>query len=45
MARKFKAYVERSKPPKRPRRHTKKLNKNFKDIINLTTGRVVNGPS
>jgi hypothetical protein len=30
MARKFKAYVERSKPPKRPRRHTKKLNKNFK---------------
>ena len=30
MARKFKAYVERPKPCKRPRRHTKKLNKNFK---------------
>ena len=27
MARKFKAFVERPKPRKRPRRHTKKLNK------------------
>ena len=30
MARKFKAFVERPKPKKRPRRHTKKLNKHVK---------------
>ena len=30
MARKFKAFVERPKPRKRPGRHTKKLNKHFK---------------
>ena len=30
MAKKFKAFVERPKPRKRPRRHTKKLYKIFK---------------
>jgi len=30
MARKFKAFVERPKPRKRPRRHYKKLNKHRK---------------
>jgi len=30
MARKFKAFVERPKPRKRPRRHKKNLNKNEK---------------
>jgi hypothetical protein len=30
MARKFKAFIERPKPKKRPRRHTKKLNKHVK---------------
>tara|TARA_R100001126_G_C4786280_1_gene129634 strand:- start:211 stop:339 length:129 start_codon:yes stop_codon:yes gene_type:complete len=30
MARKFKAFVERPKPRKRPRRHKKKLSKNEK---------------
>jgi hypothetical protein len=32
MARKFKAFVERPKPRKRPRRHKKNLNKNEKRI-------------
>ena len=30
MARKFKAFIERPKPRKRPRRHTKSLNKHKK---------------
>ena len=30
MAKKFKAFIERDKPKKRPRRHAKKLNKNKK---------------
>ena len=30
MAREFKAFVERPKPRKRPRRHSKKLNKHAK---------------
>jgi|TARA_B100000427_G_scaffold18764_1_gene14397 hypothetical protein len=30
MAKKFKAYVERSKPKKRPRRHKKNLSKSEK---------------
>tara|TARA_R100001163_G_scaffold58643_1_gene47015 strand:- start:297 stop:422 length:126 start_codon:yes stop_codon:yes gene_type:complete len=32
MAKKFKAYVERPKPKKRPRRHKKNLNKQEKRI-------------
>ena len=32
MAKKFKAFVERPKPKKRPRRHKKNLNKQEKKI-------------
>ena len=36
MARKFKAYIERPKPKKRPRRHKKDLNKHEKRNKKLT---------
>ena len=32
MAKKFKAFIERAKPKKRPRRHKKNLNKSQKKI-------------
>ena len=33
MARKFKDFVERAKPRKRPRRHKKNLSKSEKEVI------------